>query len=497
MLLLQQPLLLLLLWLLLCSSDAASSSPSSPSIVGTIAAPAPPPTSSNVMQRSRRGKYPRLTVFSKPIIVPSSSSSSSSSSLPLSVDAVFRHFQYSDTQRQALLQRYPFLSQLDVEDHLYPKLAFLRSDAVMSYVHPAEQYTALLEHGKAFWGLDILSVVTRHAYLSYLCQQQQQHSQTCNFLLTSEKEASSGGCRNNWLFPTFCQLDEEHFHDTCSKMLVSHSNEHPLQSKMSEGYIDFRKRFIQGGLQAVRNQDIKLLELLLSHGYHPDEDLDRNNRSVLMWACALGKLEQGLPIVQLLCRFYQAKKESCLQHRSVDGDSIMHYAAMGGSLDICKYLHEEWSCPVEVRNHDENHPLHWAAGSGSLDIVRWLVEDLGVSTTVSNRFGCHPSHFAASAGHLPVCQYLLSKGVDLTFCNFHGHDALTKAVALKRNQVLKWLLEVLPQSDLYVRLLRPWNEDTHQSKHHEVQDKGEMRTLLDIAELVGNQEAVEILQPYF
>ena len=144
--------------------------------------------------------------------------------------------------------------------------------------------------------------------------------------------------------------------------------------------------------------------------------------------------------------------------------------------------------------------------SGSVAVMRWLVEDHGCDCETKNVFGCTAAHFAASAGQVHALQYLKSVGADLTCQNYHGHDPLTKAVAFNRNAVVEWLLEELPAVRAAVRNSRRWSEDTiarkavaprHDDVGVAIDKEGEkLLTLQQIAAIVGNFQAVDILSRY-
>lgn len=448
--------------------------------------------------RSRRGRYPRLTVFAPDdFLATSLHQSPADNHTPAELHRahlsrrVFEYFGYSNPQQEAYFDRFPALKgKLDPFEQLFPKLAFLASPAVKSYVSENARNQAVLSNCQEFFGLDVLTLVTRHAYLRHLSdgegkRNKQKADRRDGFPLLLQYSEEK---HNNWLFPSYCKVKEDDFQQFVCQL---------SPSPVEEDYVSFKKRFVQGGLEAVRKSDLHILRLLLTHGYDPDDDLDRSQRSVLMWACAQGQADAALDIVKLLHEHYLHRNDtnSCLLHRSIDGDSVMHFAATGGSLPVCQFLHAQ-GCAVDTKNNDDSCPLHWAAGSGALDIVRWLAEDLHIPIDVVNRFGCQPSHFAASAGKLEVCQYLHQRGASLVANNHHGHDPLTKAVAFKQNEVISWLLSEIPEARKSLRQLRPWNEDTHKSKHHEVIDAGELRSLAEIAAIVGNFKALKLLQKY-
>ena len=68
------------------------------------------------------------------------------------------------------------------------------------------------------------------------------------------------------------------------------------------------------------------------------------------------------------------------------GWTALHFAALGGHLDVRKYLVEEQGADVEATDNNGWTPRDWAAVKGHLDVVR------------------------AGGGHPAVVEYLKSKG---------------------------------------------------------------------------------------
>lgn len=251
-------------------------------------------------------------------------------------------------------------------------------------------------------------------------------------------------------------------------------------------YNDFKSLLWQGGLSAVKRNDIDMIRLLLDIGWNPDDDIDRSGRTPLMWACSLNSIE----IVKLLT----ARIEVNIQKEiTTAGETPFHFAAMSNNLDICKYLYKLGFSPNALDNK-LNSPLHFAAGCGCLDTIIWLLDDFGIDINIKNKFGCTVMHYACSGGHLDMCKYLKSRNVNFHERNYHGHDGITKAVAFKKNHVVKWLID-----DVYgvidsLNLKRPWVNDT--SEYGGVVDKSESLSLKDIALLVGNYGAVDLLNEF-
>jgi ankyrin repeat protein len=261
-----------------------------------------------------------------------------------------------------------------------------------------------------------------------------------------------------------------------------------FSSSLYNSFADYRKLLWQGGLSAVRRGDAQMIDQLLQLGWDPSLETDRSGRTPLMWACSLAKSVFSLSIVKsLACS--DGRNANPVLERTLHNETCMHWAAEGGSLDIAKFIYVK-GCDPNLVNHDGTSPLHWAVGSGSMEIADWMVNELGLPANLRNKFGCALSHFAASGGHISSCEWLLNLGCDFSEENHHGHDPLTKAVAFKNNHIVDWLLRNIPALKQHLSTKRPWNLDT--TKPHEI----DLLTLHDIAMIVGNNEALPILEAH-
>lgn len=63
------------------------------------------------------------------------------------------------------------------------------------------------------------------------------------------------------------------------------------------------------------------------------------------------------------------------KHFGRSGDTLLHYAARHGHLDILKFLVKEIGMGIELYNNDYKRPLHEAASMGHNDCVRYLINE--------------------------------------------------------------------------------------------------------------------------
>lgn len=63
------------------------------------------------------------------------------------------------------------------------------------------------------------------------------------------------------------------------------------------------------------------------------------------------------------------------KHFGRSGDTLLHYAARHGHLDVVEYLLQRVGMDVEVYNNDYKRPLHEAASMSHQDCVSYLLRE--------------------------------------------------------------------------------------------------------------------------
>lgn len=90
-----------------------------------------------------------------------------------------------------------------------------------------------------------------------------------------------------------------------------------------------------------------------------------------MWAA----WSRSLDVVKLLIR----NRADATNVANRNGCTVAHWAASGGSLEVCRYLAELVNVNFETENYAGNTPLDHAVAYLRVDVVRWLKEDLEVN----------------------------------------------------------------------------------------------------------------------
>ncbi|KAL7530311.1 hypothetical protein ACHAXR_005345 [Thalassiosira sp. AJA248-18] len=91
---------------------------------------------------------------------------------------------------------------------------------------------------------------------------------------------------------------------------------------------------------------------------------------------------RSLDIVKLLVR---NRADTTKLNRN--GCTVAHWAASGGDLAVCQYLHKLANVDFTVENFARNTPLSHTVAYGRFEVAKWLKEDLKVDDTGGNAEG--------------------------------------------------------------------------------------------------------------
>ncbi|KAI3926256.1 hypothetical protein MKW98_028392 [Papaver atlanticum] len=122
-----------------------------------------------------------------------------------------------------------------------------------------------------------------------------------------------------------------------------------------------------------------------------------------------------------------------------DGRGCLHFAAAGGSLEVCKYLLEKLKLDVDSKDGKGITPLYHATIKGHLDTVTYLLEK-GAKPDASNDAFVTPLHYAAKSGNTKIITLLLSRGVRVDASTRSG-TALHFAAGLGHRDAVDVLLD--------------------------------------------------------
>ncbi|XP_039906283.1 ankyrin repeat domain-containing protein 16 isoform X3 [Simochromis diagramma] len=131
------------------------------------------------------------------------------------------------------------------------------------------------------------------------------------------------------------------------------------------------------------------------------------------------------------------------KHFGKSGDTLLHYAARHGHLDIVKYLIKRVGVDVEVYNNDYKRPLHEAASMSHKDCVSYLLQE-GAKVDSLKKADWTPLMMACTRRNLDVIQELLCHGADPALRNKDGWNSFHIACREGDPVVIQHLLLVAP-----------------------------------------------------
>jgi hypothetical protein len=122
------------------------------------------------------------------------------------------------------------------------------------------------------------------------------------------------------------------------------------------------------------------------------------------------------------------------------GFAALHWAAMGGKLEIAQCLVEH-GADVNVRSRTGCTPLHPAARTGELDMIQYLLASgAEVDARIDDRGsaeGNTPLHSAAIRGQLAAAKLLLEHGADVNAQNAAGETPVQLATPANQNDAVR------------------------------------------------------------
>ncbi|KAI4786401.1 hypothetical protein KUCAC02_037145 [Chaenocephalus aceratus] len=131
------------------------------------------------------------------------------------------------------------------------------------------------------------------------------------------------------------------------------------------------------------------------------------------------------------------------KHFGRSGDTLLHYAARKGHLDIVEYLIKRVGVDVDVYNNDYKRPLHEAASMGHQECVSYLLHE-GAKVDSLKKADWTPLMMACTRRNLSVIEELLSLGADPALRNKDGWNCFHIACREGDPLVIKRLLLIRP-----------------------------------------------------
>ncbi|XP_071391690.1 ankyrin repeat domain-containing protein 16 [Centroberyx affinis] len=131
------------------------------------------------------------------------------------------------------------------------------------------------------------------------------------------------------------------------------------------------------------------------------------------------------------------------KHFGRSGDTLLHYAARHGHLEVVKFLIKEVGMGVEVYNNDYKRPLHEAASMGHEACVSCLIRE-GAKVDCLKKADWTPLMMACTRRNLGVVEELLRHGADPALKNKDGWNSFHIACREGDPAVVRHLLLAAP-----------------------------------------------------
>ncbi|XP_067861251.1 ankyrin repeat domain-containing protein 16 isoform X2 [Heptranchias perlo] len=153
--------------------------------------------------------------------------------------------------------------------------------------------------------------------------------------------------------------------------------------------------------------------------------------------------EGSLCLLKELCQGEGIRNALLKGHFGSSGDTVLHYAARHGHLEILKYLVEELGMDVGLANNDYKRALHEAASMGHRECLRYLIAQ-GARVDCLKKADWTPLMMACTRRNLEVIKDLVESGASLTLKNKDGWNSFHIACRAGDPEIIQYLLEVSP-----------------------------------------------------
>jgi ankyrin repeat protein len=132
---------------------------------------------------------------------------------------------------------------------------------------------------------------------------------------------------------------------------------------------------------------------------------------------------------------------AALDGKDKAGCTALHYAAMGGHMDVAAFLIDQ-GADVNARTivvaSGLFTPLHFAAFNGHKDVAALLMKR-GADVDAKTDDGSTPLFYAAMMGKVDVAELLIAEGAQVGSKNNEGHTPLQTAAEVGQRDVIALL----------------------------------------------------------
>lgn len=164
------------------------------------------------------------------------------------------------------------------------------------------------------------------------------------------------------------------------------------------------------------SNDEVALGILEDIGIAPDKQEIHGSLTIYQ-AAETGNLERVQTLIKI-------KGEEFASVPDEKGYYAMHWAALGGHVEVMRYLHT-LNIPLTLPTKDEvlYQPIHWAASRGNVHVIEYLLEQ-GVNIESPDGTGVTPLIVSAQFYQPLTMSWLIHKGGNPHACDKMGDSAL-------------------------------------------------------------------------
>lgn len=216
-----------------------------------------------------------------------------------------------------------------------------------------------------------------------------------------------------------------------------------VQDLIRRKNVDFRVKDPRGFncvLLAVKRDDVKLLELLCERCHVPPGEPVREelNITAVHMAAKAGSLNSLKYLVE--------KAQVSAHTKDNLGRNAVFYAVSKGKLDCVAYLVGSAKVSAKgVQRKTGDTVLHVAARGGFVQLCKWLVEKAGLDPHVFNNISRNSLHLAVKSGSLELVKYLHAQREVNPFLpdNKNMNAVGYSALIISRLDIFRYFLDAL------------------------------------------------------
>ena len=176
---------------------------------------------------------------------------------------------------------------------------------------------------------------------------------------------------------------------------------------------------------AARYDNLDTFKAIIE-GSDEKNPLSKHDGCQLLHGAALAAMAAASGRFNIFQYLIKTFEESCMDNTEW---SPLHFAALNGQFEICKFIIENVSNKCTTDGNDKI-PLHLAAENGCLEICMLLWEQCK-EKNVPDIFGRTPLHYAAKHGHLDVYNFILANADEKKPLDNEGHTPIALAKSSK------------------------------------------------------------------